>query len=116
MSRVIRSRKVKVGSALVALALAFGLSASWLEQHAVAEAQAGTQAPRGIEPRHRVGHRPEEGQEDHAADQPVREVAERQAQARLAIRKAVTTDAMGGNSGSSAQPSCARLFVVEMKQ
>ena len=46
MSRVIRSRKVKVGSALVALALAFGLSASWLEQHAVAEAQAGTQAPR----------------------------------------------------------------------
>ena len=46
MSRVIRSRKVKVGGALVALALAFGLSASWLEQHAVAEAQAGAQAPR----------------------------------------------------------------------
>ena len=34
----------------------------------------------------------------------------------LAIRKTVTTDAMGGNSGSSAQPSCACLFVVEMKQ
>ena len=34
MSRVIRSRKVRIGGALVALALALGLSASWLEQRA----------------------------------------------------------------------------------
>jgi DNA-binding beta-propeller fold protein YncE len=46
MSRVIQSRKVRIGSALVALALAFGLSASWLEQRAVVEAQAGVQAPK----------------------------------------------------------------------
>jgi hypothetical protein len=46
MSRVIRSRKVRIGSALVALALAFGVSASWMEQRAVVEAQAGVVAPR----------------------------------------------------------------------
>ena len=46
MSRVIRSRKVRIGGALVALALAFGLSASWLEQRAVRRGQAGAQAPK----------------------------------------------------------------------
>jgi DNA-binding beta-propeller fold protein YncE len=46
MSGVIRSRKVRIGGALVALALALGLGASWLEQRAVLEAQAGVVAPR----------------------------------------------------------------------
>jgi DNA-binding beta-propeller fold protein YncE len=46
MSGVIRSRKVRIGGALVALALALGLGASWLEQRAVLEAQAGAVAPR----------------------------------------------------------------------
>jgi DNA-binding beta-propeller fold protein YncE len=46
MSRVIRSRKVRIGGALAALALALGVSASWMEERAVVEAQANVQAPR----------------------------------------------------------------------
>jgi hypothetical protein len=46
MSRVIRSRKVRIGGALAALALALGISASWMERRAVVEAQENVQAPR----------------------------------------------------------------------
>ena len=46
MSRVIRSRKVKVGSRARRVGAGNGPSASWLEQRAVLEAQAGAVAPR----------------------------------------------------------------------